>query len=117
MSNLLLSLTILSIAVGQIEQKLASAEMETGRGIRESLRSLTASIHFWSALLAMGMGLAFWLAALASLDVSRAYPILGFSFVLTTLLSAIFLKEHVGRNRWIGAGLISLGVFVMALGG
>lgn len=116
MSHFLLSVTVVLISVGQIEQKLAARELRTGVGLRAAFASLAGSSHFWFALMAMGAGLASWLAALAELDVSLAYPMLGFSFVLTSVLSALFLGEHVSRSRWIGAGLISLGVAVMVSG-
>jgi undecaprenyl phosphate-alpha-L-ara4N flippase subunit ArnE len=113
MSYLYLCVTVLLISLGQISQKLAARELRLGEGPRTALVSLTGSRHFWLALLALGFGLVSWLLALVELDVSRAYPILGASFVVTTVLSALILEEHVSRNCWIGVALISFGVALM----
>ena len=113
MSYVYLLLTVLLISVGQITQKLAARELILGNGFREAIISLTSSLHFWLALLALALGLASWLLALVGLDVSRAYPILGSSFVVTIILSALILEERVSWNRWIGVGLVSIGVAVM----
>lgn len=113
MSYVCLFLTVLLISLGQISQKLAARELVLGRGVREAIVSLTSSLHFWLAMLALGLGLACWLIALVELDVSRAYPILSSSFVLTSILSALILEEHVTGYRWLGVGLISIGVAVM----
>ena len=116
MSYLYLFCTVLLISLGQIAQKLAARELTLGNGFRTAIVSLTSSLHLWLAMLALGLGLASWLLALVELDVSRAYPILGSSFVVTTVLSALILGEHISRNRWIGVGLISIGVAVMVSG-
>lgn len=116
MSYFYLFLTVLLISVGQIAQKLAARRLVLGNGMRQAIVSLTSSLQFWLALLALALGLASWLVALAELEVSRAYPILGASFVLTTILSALILDERVTRNRWIGVGLISIGVAAMVSG-
>jgi drug/metabolite transporter (DMT)-like permease len=53
--------------------------------------------------------------ALKFLNVSVAFTILSLNLITITFLSAILLREHVTRTRWIGVGLIFVGVaLVMA---
>ncbi len=53
--------------------------------------------------------------ALKFLNVSVAFTILSLNLITITILSAVLLREHVTKTRWIGVGLIALGVaLVMA---
>jgi uncharacterized membrane protein len=64
----------------------------------------------------MGFGLLAWLLALSTIEVSKAYPVLALSFVLTTFLSMAVLKERVSSVRWLGIGLITIGAAAMLAG-
>ncbi len=53
--------------------------------------------------------------ALKLLDVSVAFTILSLNLIAITVLSHLILRERVTRTRWIGVGLIFVGVaLVMA---
>ena len=53
--------------------------------------------------------------ALKFLDVSVAFTICSLNLIAITVLSRWLLREHVSRTRWIGVGLIFVGVaLVMA---
>lgn len=53
--------------------------------------------------------------ALKLLDVSVAFTILSLNLIAITVLSRFVLREQVTRTRWIGVGLIFVGVaLVMA---
>lgn len=108
-----LTTAILLIAAGQVLQKMAARRLDIQHGPFAALASLLGSPFFWSATFVMGVGLAAWLLSLSTLDVGKAYPLLGLSFVVTTAASAFFLKEHVGVFRWIGVALISAGAAIM----
>ena len=54
-----------------------------------------------------------WLVVLSWTDVSWALPMNAIEFVFVALLATLFLKEKVNLSRWIGIGLITLGVFFM----
>jgi drug/metabolite transporter (DMT)-like permease len=61
--------------------------------------------------------LAAWLIAQLSLlsraDLSYVLPITASAYVLTTLLGALTLHEHVSFTHWVGVGLIFTGVMVV----
>lgn len=49
-------------------------------------------------------------------DMSQAYPLMrGLAPVLVAAFGVLFLHEHLAPVAWVGVGLISLGVFGMAL--
>lgn len=53
--------------------------------------------------------------ALKFLDVSVAFTIMSLNLIAITVLSHFILREHVTKSRWIGVGLIFVGVaLVMA---
>lgn len=55
-----------------------------------------------------------WLIVLSRVELSFAYPLLGFSYVLVLLASKFILKEEVVPLRWVGAFIIFLGVFLVS---
>jgi uncharacterized membrane protein len=48
-------------------------------------------------------------------DLSFAVPSSAASLVLETLLARVILGEHVDRKRWLGAGLVACGVWLLAV--
>lgn len=52
--------------------------------------------------------------ALQFVEVSTAFPIGSIAFVIVAILSQRFLKEPVTGTRWIGVGLIIVGVTLLA---
>jgi multidrug transporter EmrE-like cation transporter len=56
-----------------------------------------------------------WTMVLRLLDVSIAYPLGSLSFVGIVLLSRLFLKERLSRQRWAGVILILCGTGLVGL--
>ena len=54
------------------------------------------------------------LSLLSRVDLSYALPATSVSYVLTALMAEFLLHERVSTERWIGIGLISLGVSLVA---
>ncbi len=59
-----------------------------------------------------GVGALIWLSVLQKMDVSKAYPLVGLGFVLTTLVG-FFLGEQVTFVRFTGVLLICTGVAII----
>ena len=55
-----------------------------------------------------------WLLGLQKLDLSYAYPLVSFGYVLVSLLSWLLFGEGVDGNRWLSVAVISLGVVLIA---
>lgn len=77
-------------------------------------------IHaFLNPLVAMGVALLMvWLISQLSLlsrvDLSYVLPVTSISYVLTALMGKFLLHEPVSTGRWIGIGLVVLGVSLVA---
>ena len=54
-----------------------------------------------------------WIAFLAAIDISKAFPLSSVQIVLILLASRIILKEHINQYRWLGATLIVLGIYLV----
>jgi drug/metabolite transporter (DMT)-like permease len=48
------------------------------------------------------------------LDLSYAYPLVAFGYVLVNILSAFFFHEKVDSSRWIAVAIIGIGVMLIA---
>ena len=115
MDYLLLFAAIALISFGQITQKLAAQVFTEFHQVVPAVGALLRSRHFWLSILFLSLGLAAWLLALSSFEVSKAYPLLSLSFAVTALLSGWLLKEKISLHRWIGIALISSGAAIMLI--
>jgi drug/metabolite transporter (DMT)-like permease len=68
----------------------------------------------WGGLLIYGLSAACWLWVLARAELSLAYPILSLTFPIVLGLSAVFFAETIPPLRWIGVGVIVVGVSLLA---
>ncbi|MBI3350821.1 MAG: EamA family transporter [Burkholderiales bacterium] len=55
-----------------------------------------------------------WIAVLAKLDVSVAYPMLSLGYVLAAVIAYFWLGEPVTMNKAIGIALVVAGVYFLA---
>lgn len=77
------------------------------------------SLIFKSPLVLLGLafyalGALAWIAVLARLDLSMAYPFLALNFVLVTLSGRFLLGETVPPLRWLGILVIIAGILLVA---
>jgi len=63
-----------------------------------------------TALMAAFVAALSWMAALSRLEISRAYPFMGLSFVFVLLLSGAFFNESVTTLKVVGALLVVTGI-------
>ena len=115
-SWLLVALTVALTVYGQLIVKwrvgLAGALPEgTGAKIEFLLR-LAATPWIVSVFAAAAVAALCWMAAMTKLELSRAYPFVGASFVAVLVLSAVFFDERLNAYKVAGVALIVLGLFV-----
>ena len=58
-----------------------------------------------------------WIVALSRVDVSIAYPMLSVGYVVNALLAMWLFGETVSVQRWLGIGVILVGVALVARSG
>lgn len=73
----------------------------------------------WAFLILSGLATgASWLTYFKALqlgEASKVAPVDKFSIVLVTVMAVLFLKERPSAQEWLGIGLITAGVLVLAL--
>jgi len=88
---------------GQIFFKHAMAN-HWSKSRRSAARPLSAGIG------TMTVSFFIWLSLLAKFDLSRLYPFEGLNRVVLLCAAAVFLRERIAPQLWIGVVLISAGV-------
>jgi drug/metabolite transporter (DMT)-like permease len=58
-----------------------------------------------------------WIVALSRVEVSVAYPMLSIGYVVNALLAWWLFGEAVNGQRWLGIGVIVVGVVLVARSG
>lgn len=54
-----------------------------------------------------------WLYILSKIPISRAYPIQALAYPIVLIAASLFFDENVTVNRWIGVGIIFVGLIVV----
>jgi undecaprenyl phosphate-alpha-L-ara4N flippase subunit ArnF len=96
-------------ASGQILFKAARAAQAEA-----SLLSLLTTPATWAGLAVYGFSAVCWLWVLSRAPLSFAYPILSLTFPIVVGASAILFSELILPVRWLGVGMIVLGVSLLA---
>ncbi len=114
--SLLMILFSISVAVvGQLFLKAGMDEIgpitlsDTKNGIVTLVKVATnGKVVLGLAIYALSAGV--WLIVLSRVDLSFAYPLIGFSYIVVMLASRSLFNEPISAVRWAGAILISIGV-------
>lgn len=88
-------------------QELGSPARTVARAAREP--------RLWTGLVLFGVSALFWLVVLSRVPLSVAYPSVGMSYVFVVLFSRLWLHEHVPPLRWLGAGVVVIGIVMVGL--
>jgi multidrug transporter EmrE-like cation transporter len=63
--------------------------------------------------LCYGIAAILWIVVLSRLDLSYAYPMLAFMYALVPIAALVFLREEIPLGRWVGIGIIIIGITVV----
>jgi drug/metabolite transporter (DMT)-like permease len=98
------------ISAGQLLFKLASGHLDFRRPLADPQGLALLGV----ALALYGAATLVWVAVLRHAPLSRIYPIMALSFVLTPLGASLVLKEPIAGPYWAGVGLILVGLVVIS---
>lgn len=63
-----------------------------------------------------GIGTVLWLLAVSKRAISYLYPLASISYLLVVLSAHFFLNEPIHTDRWVGIGLMTLGIGLLTYG-
>ena len=109
--------TILLDVVGQTCFKLGlnAIEARDVPGTPVFWRHVAGSPMIWSGLVAYAVELGLWVAVLARMPLSVAFPLASLGYCGVLFASRYFLDEPISWVRWSGVSLITVGVALVSL--
>jgi drug/metabolite transporter (DMT)-like permease len=113
----LILLSVLCGVAGQTVIKIGVSQpgaSEAAAGFLPLVMMILRSPMVLLGLVLYGLGALAWIAVLARVDLSIAYPFLALNFILVTLSSQYLLGENVPGLRWLGVLVICSGIFLVA---
>lgn len=113
----LILLSVFAGVAGQTVIKIGVSQpgaAEAAAGFLPLVMMILRSPLVLLGLVLYGLGALAWIAVLARVDLSVAYPFLAMNFILVTVSSQFFLGESVPALRWLGVLVICSGIFLVA---
>ena len=114
----LLALAILFAVVSQLLFRSGVGDIGRVTLTREALPTellkLATSPPIVIGLVLYSIGFLAWLGAMSRFGLSYVYPFTSLNYVLVLLLSWLLFDEPLSPIRWIGVGVIILGIFIAA---
>lgn len=113
----LILLSVLCGVAGQTVIKMGVSQpgaSEAAAGFVPLLAMILRSPMVMLGLVLYGLGALAWIAVLARVDLSVAYPFLAMNFILVTLSSQFLLGESVPGLRWLGVLVICSGIVLVS---
>ncbi|MFH1972775.1 MAG: 4-amino-4-deoxy-L-arabinose transferase [archaeon] len=115
---LLILTSVLLIDTGQLTLKYGLNSLgEVSWGLSSLLATLSIVIlnpFIWIGVILMASSAFTWLIALSKSELSYAYPILSFGYVIVSILSWIFFNEVMTTTKIIGLIVIAAGVTMLS---
>ena len=101
----------LLISLGQLATKLFVSEVT----YISTIMGFLLNKYFIGLISAYGIASIIWFYCLFKMDLSKAYPMIGITFILLPLFSYLVLDEKISRYTIFGAFLIFMGVYISYL--
>jgi len=83
----------------------------------QALPVLFTNWYLYLGLLCYGLGFLLLIVSFKWGEVTILYPILATSYVWVTLYAKFIFAEQVSLSRWMGVGLIMIGIAIMGIAG
>jgi multidrug transporter EmrE-like cation transporter len=114
-----ISVTLSAIAQITLKHGMSSPAVQQGLtgGWMQIALTVGSNLYVWLGLILYALGAVLWLGVLAKIDVSIAYPFVGFGFILTALFGVFLLGEAFSLIRFVGTCLVVLGILLVTYKG
>lgn len=111
-------MVVISVLMAVVGQLLMKQGMNTvGRiGAGNILGKLSqTAFNPWvlGGLTLYALSAVLWIIVLSRRDLSYVYPLVALGYFFVLFFSAVFFKEQVSLLRWVGVGVICLGIILV----
>jgi multidrug transporter EmrE-like cation transporter len=119
-SMFLILVAVLLGVLGQLLLKMGMTQvgsLESNGGLAGLIQvgmQVFSNLKVLGGFAAYGLSSLFWIVVLSKIDLSLAYPMLALNYVLVPLTAWLFLNEQVPPLRWLGIGVVIVGVVVIS---
>lgn len=115
-ANTIFLISILTTIAGQILLKKATASQpvsfDTSR-LFSSLVALATNPYLLGWILSSGISATLWIFVLSRFELSFAFPVsTSLTYILILVLSWWLFGEQLSLIRWLGIGLMCIGIFM-----
>lgn len=109
------ALLLLSVFLGALGQFLFRLGMKSygqisAAGVLKELFSILFTPSILIGFILFGLSSILWLSVISKHQLSYAYPMVSLGYIITLVLSKVFLNEQINQFRIIGILLIMSGV-------
>lgn len=116
----LIVLTSLCDTINQLFLKSAinSLDSSASGGLVNIIRFVFKIIltpRVWVGFSFTVVSLCIWLFVLSKADLNFAFSVDSMHYIFIAIASRLILKEKVGNRRWLGTGLIVLGIILVTI--
>lgn len=73
-----------------------------------------SNIYIIAAVVLVIITMLSWFQVASKLEISYVYPFMALSYVFVALFSIWMFHDHVSALRWVGIGVVCLGVFLVS---
>lgn len=112
-------LLFVTIVFSSLSETFASKGMkqvgETADGWKAGIVGAASNPYVWAGVGLMVLQMIVYLTVLSMQDLSFATAMMAFTYVIKGVLSKYYLGETVNLVRWIGTGIIVVGVIVVGV--
>lgn len=110
----LVVLGILLSSCGGILLKMGAADIRYSEGPLPVAWQLASSWKIVGGMLMYFVPVLIWIFLLKRLDLSFLQPLFSLVYVVTPIMAMLLLHEQVPAARWLGIGVVMLGVLIIA---
>ena len=116
MNYLILAISVLLAVIGQLLMKRGMMAFGTFPATQLLSHIIPMFMNPWVffGFVSFGLSSLFWLIVLSRMELSLVYPMVSVAYVLVALVSFFIFKENVTLIRWLGIGVIIIGVFLIS---
>ena len=118
-SFLMIFVSVLAAVVGQLCMKqgmiqVGALEMKSLQELLVVARRVFSKPLVLAGLTCYAIGALAWLIVLSRLDLGFAYPMLALTYAIIPVAAHVFLGEEIPILRWVGIGIVIVGVLLIA---